>query len=175
MKSMDVIKAIELSNKCDSIENIECLTKIDYEAKSNGIKAFGKIEVSISAMKADEIINSSEHIDLDIFAPFEKLEEDNNLSVSLNTYDYDFDQELNVVNIVFKFDIEGLIEDEEQDDVFEDLLDDSDNVMVTKKYILCGFNDTYETLANRYNVSESYLRQINDNKYIENKSLLVDS
>ena len=175
MKSMDVVKAIELSNKCDSIENIECVSKIDYEATSNGIKAFGKIEVSISAIKEEQIINDTENIDLDIFAPFEKLIEDTSLSVNLNSHVYEFDKELNVLNIVFKFDIDGLIEEDEQTDVFEDLLDDSNSMMITKKYILSGYNDTYESIANKYDISEAYLRQINDDKKLEHKVLVIIS
>ena len=177
MKSMDVIKAIELSKRVDSIENIECISVIDYEAKSNGIKAYGKIDINISALKDDEIINDEQNIDLDIFAPFEKLEDENNLNVSLNSYIYEFEQELNILTIVFKFDIVGLKDDseDEQIDVFEDLLDDSDNMMITQKYILSGYNDTYQTLASRYNVSEAYLRQINDNRIVEHKALIVIS
>lgn len=55
----------------------------------------------------------------------------------------------------------------------EDLFDDAENVMTKTRYILAQLQDTYETIAKRYQVSEKALVAVNRNKKIEERTLVL--
>lgn len=55
----------------------------------------------------------------------------------------------------------------------EDLFDDADNVYTSCCLVVAKGDDTYETIASRYQVDANELRNVNKNKGIEPKMLIM--
>lgn len=55
----------------------------------------------------------------------------------------------------------------------EDLFDDADNVYTSCCLVVAKADDTYETIAGRYQVDVNELRNVNKNKGIEPKMLIM--
>ena len=58
-------------------------------------------------------------------------------------------------------------------DEFEDLFEDADTTYTSYRMIVAKPNDTYASIANRYEVKEADLRACNHNKTIEAKTLVI--
>lgn len=70
---------------------------------------------------------------------------------------------------------EEVMKEEENSDQakIEDLFEDANNVYTSYRIIVAKPNDTYETIAQRYQVEESSLRTVNANKAIQSKTLII--
>ena len=58
-------------------------------------------------------------------------------------------------------------------DEFEDLFEDADTTYTSYRMIVAKPNDTYASIANRYEVKEADIRACNHNKTIEAKTLVI--
>lgn len=58
-------------------------------------------------------------------------------------------------------------------DEFEDLFEDADTTYTSYRMIVAKPNDTYASIANRYEVKEADLRTCNHNKQIDAKTLVI--
>ena len=58
-------------------------------------------------------------------------------------------------------------------DEFEDLFEDSDTTYTSYRMVVAACNDTYSSIAQRYDVEEEALRGANRNKDIQPKTLIV--
>lgn len=59
------------------------------------------------------------------------------------------------------------------DKEFEDLFEDDENLYISYQMVVCKEYDTYETIAQRYKIDEVMLRNVNGNKIISPKSLII--
>lgn len=57
--------------------------------------------------------------------------------------------------------------------MMEELFEEKDNVITSYSFVVVKQNDNYETIANRYGVDVEALRNVNNNKEIHEKSLIV--
>lgn len=69
--------------------------------------------------------------------------------------------------------IEEPLQEQEEHGVIEDLFEDANNVYTSYRIIVAKPNDTYATIAQRYQVDEEELRSTNTNKNVEPKTLVV--
>lgn len=58
-------------------------------------------------------------------------------------------------------------------DEFEDLFEDADTTYTSYRMVVAALNDTYSSIAQRYDVDEEALRSVNRNKEIQPKTLIV--
>lgn len=65
------------------------------------------------------------------------------------------------------------VDSEEAETEFEDLFDDAENVIVTRRYILAQANDSYTSIAQRYDVNEKQLIALNHNQPLQEDGLVV--
>lgn len=65
------------------------------------------------------------------------------------------------------------IEDQDTFDEFEDLFEDADTTYTSYRMIVAKANDTYASIAQRYEVDEATLRQSNHDKEISEKTLVI--
>ena len=151
MKTMKIEKIIELHQQIETIENLKCTCHLDYVAEENGIRAAGIILV-----EATGIVNSSkqaikEEIEVNILAPHIKIDDETAFRVSLK--DWQGNLENNKLNLNLDFVIDGLIEEND--------LESEEN------------DDTYQSIAKRYYLSEKDLIELNQHKPIEYKCLVL--
>lgn len=64
-------------------------------------------------------------------------------------------------------------ESDETETEFEDLFDDAENVIVTRRYILAQENDSYTSIAQRYDVNEKQLIALNHNQPLQKDGLVL--
>ncbi len=124
MKEMTIEKIIDLHREFDTIQDCTCLCKLTYLAEETGIRATGGIQVKGNALHNNMNHEFLEEIELDILAPYDKLDGANAFRVDLNDYDYKLNR--NKMELVLMFALTGLREDEiepnidEEFDRFED-------------------------------------------------------
>lgn len=63
--------------------------------------------------------------------------------------------------------------DQDTFDEFEDLFEDADTTYTSYRMIVAKVNDTYASIAQRYEVDEAALRQSNQDKEISEKTLVI--
>lgn len=65
------------------------------------------------------------------------------------------------------------VEDQDTFDEFEDLFEDADTTYTSYRMIVAKPNDTYASIAQRYEVEEAALRQCNHDKEVSEKTLVI--
>ena len=91
----------------------------------------------------------------------------------MNTYQCNLKQQ--ALECTFVFDVYGIEEKTKDDDEtsLDDLLDDTHVVHEKVRYGLTYPNDTYYTIASRFNVDESVLRKLNHDKMLSGRMLIL--
>lgn len=187
MKEMKIEKGVELHQEFETIEDIKCFCKLDYVAEEKGIRAQGTITVTGLGIRNGLSHEINEEIELDVLAPYEKIDSQQAFKVLLE--DYQVVLKDDVLNMTLNFMVLGLLEEEEKPTVvevekhepsdsneeaaIEDLLDDQENIKVVQRFVIAQRNDTYQSIAERYHLSEKELIARNHNKPLEYKSLVV--
>ncbi len=195
MKEMIVEKQVDLHQAYADIIELNCKCDCSYSADDEGVRALGQINIKGLGVKDDAFHDINENIELDIFAPIEKLKT-NLFEIHLKDFDYELDKDC--INLKLYFMLNGLLQEDEfekedvlefEDDeeiiiddivdehedaaTIEDLLNDDENIKVSQKYVVAQKNDTYATIAQRYNVNEKDLMITNQYKIVEFKSLVL--
>ena len=155
------------------VDDLSCHVSADTTALSEGLQCSGIIEIQGKGHLSDHVVPILETIDLSIFAPFSKLDEKEQFSVHLNTYDLVLqDQQL---LCTFVFDVYGVVDKKEnsEDASIDDLLNDEQVVCEKIRYGITYPNDTYTSLAMRFGVEESTLRKLNLNKNLSGRMLIL--
>lgn len=181
MKEMKIEKTVELHQEFETVEDVRCFLKLDYVAEEKGIRAQGNIQLSANGIRNTLSHKIDEEIELDIFAPYEKIDPQSSFKVLLA----DWKSELNEdkLNLILEFAVDGLKEETEpetktadsnqEEAGLEDLLDDQNNIREVQRYVIAQQQDSYQTIAERCHVSLSALEACNHGKPISYKSLVL--
>ena len=173
MKQVIIEKTIELDHIYQRIDHLSCKKQANTTALSEGLQCTGTIDITGTGYLDQHEVPIHESIDLSIFAPFSKLDEKEQFSVHLNTYDLVLqDQQL---LCTFVFDVYGVVDKKEnsEDASIDDLLNDEQVVCEKIRYGITYPNDTYTSLAMRFGVEESTLRKLNLNKNLSGRMLIL--
>ncbi len=197
MKEMVVEKVVELHQEFEELSYARVSCDLNYQKEHNGVRAIGCINLTGVGIRNGLEHDIKENIELDILAPYDKLENNNYFHVDLQHYNCVLKQ--NEIDVTLHFIVDGLLELTLQEDkceeiidapitieeekvetcnldeeaTIEDLLSDDDNIKVNQSYVVAQMNDTYKTIAERYQVSEKELILKNNNKNVEFKTLLL--
>lgn len=183
MKEMKIEKIVELHQEFETVEDMKCSCKLDYVAEEKGIRALGIITVTGLGIRNGLNHDINEEIELDVLAPYEKIDSQSTFKVQLENYQIALKQDCLIMQLSFV--LSGLLDEEpkeqepqiqmeiNEDATIEDLLDDQDNIKITQRYVIAERQDTYKSIAERYKVSEKELIAKNRNKSIEYKSLIL--
>lgn len=178
MKQMDIEKTIELHREFEAAKDLSCELKLDYTAEKKGIRAYGLLYVKGQGLRNNLSFPFSEEIELDILAPYNKLDCKNAFEVLLTSWQGELQND--VLELSLHFQLNGLIDEEDEmeeqinkDILIEDLLDDEENLKEVQHFVIALQNDSYQSIAERYHVSEKELMIKNKNKLVEYKSLIL--
>lgn len=182
MKAMNVEKKILNGIKIDDLVNIQANEYLTYREEAKGKRALGFIRVSGQFLSDEKIRQYEENIEVDIFAPLNKCSEEP-FVVRLVDVNGIVDEGL---MIYLDFEIEGLKEenqeascvikqenDEISVDCIEDLFEDNQNVYTSCRLIIAKNDDTYESIAKRYEIEEALIRELNKNQPILPKQCVL--
>lgn len=192
MKKIEIEKDVNLNDIVDLL-SLNTKANFIYSIEEDGVRCSGPFYLSGRYSTINEVKEFNDVFELDLFAPKEKLDEEE-FKVIYTGYDY------SVVSdsmVTLFFDVYGIkaedvplkevrfdefkesivIEDEEEVeaslDMMEELLEEKDNVVTSYSFIVIKPSDTYEMIADRYNVDVSLLREVNHEKELFEKDLLV--
>ncbi len=177
MKQVVIEKQIELDHAFDELIDLSCLEHLQTTALKDGLECSGIIQIKGIGIVDLHQVPVDESIDLNIFAPFYRLSEQEAFEVVLGSSEFKLNQ--NVLQCSFTFDVKGLKnEDEteliESDDAsIEDLLDDSQVIFEKVRYALTSENDTYASIAQRLQLPENAIRKLNSDKALHGRELIL--
>ena len=173
MKQVIIEKKIELDQSFERIEQLSCKKQANTVATSEGLQCTGTIEITGIGYLEQHAVPLHESIDLSIFAPFSKLSDTEQFEVQLENYDLKLEQ--NLIHCTFVFHVYGVVEKEMDNDQasIDDLLDDRHVMNEKVRYAMTYANDTYYSLASRFGVEEKVLRELNHNKNISGRMLIL--
>ena len=173
LKQVIIEKTIELDHIYQRIDHLSCKKQANTTALSEGLQCTGTIDITGTGYLDQHEVPIHESIDLSIFAPFSKLSDTEQFDVQMRNYDLKLDQ--NLLHCTFVFDVYGVEEKKQDNDEasLDDLLDDRHVVNEKVRYALAYSNDTYYTLASRFGVDERVLRELNHNKIINGRMLIL--
>ena len=171
MKEMMIEKTLDLDQRVDRVQDLTLTEEIRYQKEKEGIRAVGELKVEGVGQCEDRSFEFCAHLALDILAPVNKLDPETEYHVSLDHYESEIvEQQLNL-KLVFM--IDGLLDQPvQQDDQWEDLFDEGQTVMTGTRYILAHGDDTYNSIAETYGVSEKSLMEINGSKPLKQGTLV---
>ena len=189
MKQIEINKELDLK---DVVEVISLNTRnaFQYEKEINGIRCKGPFYVEGRYSTQNEVNHFQDVFTFDIFASNEKLD-GSEFKLVYTGYDYSindtclltlhFDvhgiyaEEINTSNSIVEEGIEEPIEEKEENAfaIVEELFDEKDSVVSSYSLIVVKRNDNYESIAERYRVDVNLLREVNQNKEISEKDVIV--
>ena len=175
MKQIEINKQLNLID-CKAILSLTEHENFEYKTIDTGIRCVGPFIIEGEYRTNNGIEHFSEQFEFDIFASNDKLD-GNEFKVVYKDYTYTMDHfvYLNLyfdVYGVYEEQIENKVEDEELNGM-EELFDEKDTVITSYSFVVVKRNDSYESIAERYNVKVDALKEINQNKAIVEKDLLV--
>lgn len=193
MKMMDIEKQLEFKYKIVEIKKMNAKSNLKYLVEKEGTRAVGELIIDgVYLTDTKQVLPFYEVIEMDVLAPVHKLGEE---PFKIELMKYDYEKENNILNIYLQLAIFGIIDKEEKQelnddeeidiiekedgstkisaDEFEDLFEDEDSTYTSYRLIVAREQDTYETIAQRYHIDENMLRNSNQNKDIEAKSLII--
>ncbi|MEG0823319.1 MAG: LysM peptidoglycan-binding domain-containing protein [Erysipelotrichaceae bacterium] len=202
MKKMQIEKYIQFDDVVDEIISINLSEDFSYSEEPIGLKATGPLYIKGSYLSNEQTIDFEETLQLDVLAPNEKLNGDNfkleiddyeseiddgiHLTITLNIYGIKEDKLVKPVEIPKEIEQQTLtpqtmieqpnIEqptDIAEIDDFEDLFEDTNSVYTSYKLVVAKQDDSYETIASRYNINIEDLKSMNHNKVITPKMLVL--
>lgn len=190
MKVMKIEKQFELEDPIQTIERLGITEGLQYKKEAEGIRAIGPLYVTGSYQSDQGQAHTiRELIDMDVFAPNEKLGTDD-FYVEIGTVSPTFFE--NRLEVEIELRIFGLKEEdssavaepaeqgEESDkkedllsDCFEDLFEDEATTYTTCRIAIAKESDTYATIAQRFHVAEAKLRSYNQERELRPRSLVL--
>ena len=177
MKTMNVEKRILTEEKIDQLLKLNAQENLKIQDEHDGKRCVGYVDLKGQYMHEGMIFDFHELIECDIFAPIYKCTSDE-FKVSLADVNGVADEGI-LVNLTF--DIEGLneedqmtYEDEELDLMgLEDLFEENENLYTNCTLIIAKENDSYDTIAQRFNVTVDELRRANNDIHIKPKQCIL--
>lgn len=171
MKKLQLEKIVELDTLYDELEAIRLQCHCDYELQEQGMQVNGLITIEGSAYHQHLLKSFQEQVVLDLFVSKDKLNHDH-FQIDLEQYHAKLvNQEL---HLQLFFVINGMKDEQEskEESYFEDLLEQEDDTYICSVMAVVKKEDTYATLAHRYQVNEASLREYNHHKILEEKMLV---
>lgn len=177
MKTMNVEKRILMDEKIDQLLNLNAEENLRIQIESDGKRCLGYVDLSGQYIVDDTLREFHEYIECDIFAPSYKCSGEE-FKVVLSDVNGIVDDGI-LVSLIF--DIEGIVEedvltveDEELDLMgLEDLFEENENLYTNATLVIAKEDDTYESIAERFNVSISELRKVNNDVEIKSKQCIL--
>ncbi|MGN1343209.1 MAG: LysM peptidoglycan-binding domain-containing protein [Traorella sp.] len=177
MKTMDVEKRILKDCVIDQLLNLSASEDLRIQIENDGKRCIGYVDIKGQYLTNDEVFDFREYIDCDIFAPSYKCNDETFL-VRL----VDVSGEVNDgILVKLSFEIDGLndedqlkVEDEEMDLMgLEDLFEENENLYTNCTLIVAKDTDTYESIAQKYQISVSELKKANNEVQIKSKQCIL--
>lgn len=177
MKTMNVEKRILNDEKVEQLLNLNAQENLKIQNENEGKRCVGYVDLKGQYLSENKVHDFHEFIECDIFAPIYKCTNDE-FRVMLSDVNGVVDEGI-LVNLTF--DIEGLneedqmtYEDEELDLMgLEDLFEENENLYTNCTLIIAKANDTYETIAQRFNIAADELRKTNNHIEIKAKQCIL--
>lgn len=193
MKKIEIVKELDLEDVVD-ILSLETQNQFSYKKERDGIRCTGPFYVKGRYSTINEVKNFKDVFEFDIFASNEKLDGEN-FELLYTGYDYSVQDEC---MLTLFFDVYGIygneihkeeikqdtyiqeetiqIEEESEEldlSMMEELFDEKDHVVTSYSFVVVRKADTYESIAERYNVDVNILKEVNHNKEIMERDLVV--
>ena len=147
METITIEKVIKFDNIIDSIESVQVNNDLRYELLDDNTHAKGTINLTGSVNTILGQKDFFEDVDVDVYAPFDKIIDGSNFKMSVKDYSYMVNQQNLIVYLVI--DLDGIIDRQDID------VNNNDNNMTNENIVT----------ENNENVVESIntLNEINDN------------
>lgn len=201
MKTMNIEKQLQMDREVSSIEKLTVSEGLQYKKEEDGIRAIGPLYLIGSYSDAEgSPVMIRELIDMDVFAPAEKLsEEDFHIDIG----EVQAQPQGTQIDVVIELQISGIKEEQEEEhaaqavpqaqeeepedrafvqedeeadvlsDTFEDLFEDDATPYTTCRLAVARAQDTYASIAARYHVDEAALRACNHERGLQEKTLVL--
>ena len=201
MKTMNIEKQLQMDREVSSIEKLSVSEGLQYKKEEDGIRAIGPLYLIGSYSDAEgSPVMISELIDMDVFAPAEKLSEE---EFHIDIGEVQAQPQGTQIDVVIELQISGIKEEQEEghaamdmpqaqeeepeeralvqedeeadvlSDTFEDLFEDDATPYTTCRLAVARAQDTYASIAARYHVDEAALRACNHERALQEKTLVL--
>ena len=197
MKTMNIEKQLQMDREVSSIEKLTVSEGLQYKKEEDGIRAIGPLYLIGSYSDAEgSPVMIRELIDMDVFAPAEKLSEEDfhidigevhaqpqgtQIDVVISGIKEEQEEEHAAMDMPQAQEEEpeerALVQEDEEADVlsdtFEDLFEDDATPYTTCRLAVARAQDTYASIAARYHVDEAALRACNHERAFQEKTLVL--
>lgn len=201
MKTMNIEKQLQMDREVSSIEKLTVSEGLQYKKEEDGIRAIGPLYLIGSYSDAEgSPVMIRELIDMDVFAPAEKLSEE---EFHIDIGEVQAQPQGHQIDVVIELQISGIKEEQEEghaaqavpqaqeeeaedralvqedeeadvlSDTFEDLFEDDATPYTTCRLAVARAQDTYASIAARYHVDEAALRACNHERTLQEKTLVL--
>lgn len=201
MKTMNIEKQLQMDREVSSIEKLTVSEGLQYKKEEDGIRAIGPLYLIGSYSDAEgSPVMIRELIDMDVFAPAEKLSEE---EFHIDIGEVQAQPQGTQIDVVIELQISGIKEEQEEghaamdmpqaqeeepeeralvqedeeadvlSDTFEDLFEDDATPYTTCRLAVARAQDTYASIAARYHVDEAVLRACNHERALQEKTLVL--
>ena len=188
MKTMNIEKQLQMDREVSSIEKLTVSEGLQYKKEEDGIRAIGPLYLIGSYSDAEgSPVMIRELIDMDVFAPAEKLSEE---EFHIDIGEVHAQPQGHQIDVVIELQISGIKEEQEEghaamdmpqaqeeadvlSDTFEDLFEDDATPYTTCRLAVARAQDTYASIAARYHVDEAALRACNHERALQEKTLVL--
>lgn len=200
MKKIEIEKQLDLEEATDLL-TLDSRNHFVYRKEEGGIRCVGPFYLQGTYSTLQEIKHFSDVFEFDIFASNEKLDHEN-FQLVYTGYDYtlkhgcvvtlyfdvhgiygekekyeeDKESFLEEVKESIEKNAEEYIEVNEEEldlSMMEELFEEKDNVITSYSFVVVKPLDSYESIALRYEVDPLILREVNKDKTLQEKDLVI--
>lgn len=181
MKEMNIEKKILSGFKMDALVSLSTEEDLRVIEEKQGMRCHGIVYIMGEFIVNEELRQFCEPIELDVYAPLHKLSDDL-FHVELKDVNGVIDDGLLITLTLYITGMkeekeESVIVKQEDEDVtlefMEDLFEDDNSMVISKRLVVAKNDDSYESIALRYQVDLNALKSINHNKDIISKQLVI--
>lgn len=177
MKKMNVEKYILVNEEIDQLLNLNAQENLRIQIEHDGKRCVGYVDLKGQYLRNNEVFDFREYIECDIFAPIYKCNQDE-FEVKLVDVNGYVD---NGILVNLDFEIFGIVDEEfstyEDDELdllgLEDLFEENENLYTNATLIVSKENDTYESIAQRFQISVHELKKANNDVEIQPKQCIL--
>ena len=189
MKTMKIEKILEMHETVLEVMDLTVKDALTYETVEEGIRAIGPVSISGYWRSASDTYPIHETLQFDVLAPANKRSDEPFSLEAVGIHSEVLGKE---ISLELTFLVNGIKEEtnetpvfeeaqlevdhtnvEEERSEFEDLLEDDEATNTTYRFAIARNGDTYYDIAARYGVNESVLKELNHDKPIPFKTLVL--
>lgn len=200
MKKIEIEKQLDLGDAIDLL-SLDCRNHFVYRKEVEGLRCVGPFYLHGTYSTLQDIKQFSDVFEFDIFASNEKLDNEN-FQLVYTGYDYtlkhgclvtlffdvhgiygeDTKEEIIETEVLETTEIleenrsEEIVEENREEldlSMMEELFEEKDTVISSYSFVVVKLNDTYESIAFRYEVDSQLLKEVNKEKILQEKDLIV--